>query len=80
MHPLLGDLNGFRRAADEQLIVLFVHQHLRLGAPQPGFVVSLGVIVVFGGFVALLMLVVIALHRANQRRFDSVALIGEQKH
>jgi LPLT family lysophospholipid transporter-like MFS transporter len=38
------------------------------------------VIVVFGGFVALLMLCVIALHRANQRRFDSVALIGEQKH
>jgi hypothetical protein len=38
------------------------------------------VIVMFGGFVAAMMLAVIALHRANQRRFDSVALIGEQKH
>jgi len=38
------------------------------------------VIVMFGGFVAAMMVAVIALHRANQRRFDSVALIGEQKH
>jgi len=38
------------------------------------------VIVMFGGFVAATMLAVIALHRANQRRFDSVALIGEPKH
>jgi LPLT family lysophospholipid transporter-like MFS transporter len=38
------------------------------------------VIIAFGFFVALMMLAVIGLHRANQRRFDSVALIGEQKH
>jgi len=38
------------------------------------------VIVMFGGFVAAMMVAVMALHRANQRRFDSVALIGEQKH
>lgn len=38
------------------------------------------VIVVFGAFVALTMLAVIRLHRANQRVFDSVALIGQSKH
>ncbi|TXL67193.1 lysophospholipid transporter LplT [Zeimonas arvi] len=38
------------------------------------------VIVMFGSFVAAMMVAVIALHRANQRRFDSGALIGEQKH
>ena len=38
------------------------------------------IIVVFGGFVALMMLLVISRHNSNQRRFDSVALIGERKH
>ncbi len=38
------------------------------------------VIVLFGAFVALMMLAVIRLHRANQRVFDSVALIGQSKH
>jgi MFS family permease len=38
------------------------------------------VVVLFGSFVALMMIAVIRLHRANQRRFDSVALIGEPKH
>lgn len=38
------------------------------------------VIVVFGAFVALAMLLVIRRHRANQRVFDSVALIGQSKH
>jgi hypothetical protein len=35
------------------------------------------VIVAFGLFVAVSMLLVIRLHRANQRKFDSVALIGQ---
>src|SRR5690606_11235068 len=38
------------------------------------------VIVLFGGFVALAMLGVMWLHRINQQRFDSVALIGQRKH
>jgi hypothetical protein len=38
------------------------------------------VIVMFGLLIAALMLCVIVLHRANQRRFDSVSLIGEQRH
>jgi len=38
------------------------------------------IIVIFGVFVALTMLLVIARHNANQRRFDSVSLIGEGKH
>ena len=38
------------------------------------------VIVLFGGFVALTMLVVMRVHAANQRRFDSVSRIGEAKH
>jgi len=38
------------------------------------------IIVIFGLFVALTMLMVIARHNGNQRRFDSVALIGESKH
>ena len=38
------------------------------------------VIVLFGAFVALTMLAVMRLHRANQRVFDSVALIGQSKH
>ncbi|RPH67522.1 MAG: lysophospholipid transporter LplT [Burkholderiales bacterium] len=38
------------------------------------------VIVMFGAFVALTMVAVIRLHRANQRVFDSVALIGQSKH
>jgi MFS family permease len=38
------------------------------------------VIVMFGAFVALTMLAVMQLHRANQRRFDSVALIGRARH
>ena len=37
------------------------------------------VIVIFGAFVALTMLAVIRLHQANQRKFDSVALIGEHR-
>ena len=38
------------------------------------------VIALFGAFVALSMLAVIRLHRANQRKFDSVALIGQARH
>jgi len=38
------------------------------------------VIVIFGGFVALTMIAVMRLHAANQRVFDSVALIGQSKH
>ncbi|MEN9775219.1 MAG: lysophospholipid transporter LplT [Pseudomonadota bacterium] len=38
------------------------------------------IIVLFGGFVAATMTAVIFLHRANQKRFDSVALIGQAKH
>ena len=38
------------------------------------------VIILFGLFVAGAMLVVIRRHSANQRRFDSVALIGEGRH
>jgi MFS family permease len=38
------------------------------------------VIVLFGSFVALTMLGVIRLQRANQARFDSVALIGQARH
>jgi MFS transporter, LPLT family, lysophospholipid transporter len=37
------------------------------------------VIALFGGFVALSMLAVIRLHQANQRKVDSVALIGQVK-
>jgi hypothetical protein len=33
------------------------------------------IIVTFGAMVAVTMLAVIALHRANQRRFDSIGLI-----
>ncbi|KVE33880.1 lysophospholipid transporter LplT [Burkholderia sp. TSV86] len=38
------------------------------------------VIVLFGTFVCLTMWLVMRLHIANQRRFDSVSLIGESKH
>ena len=38
------------------------------------------VIVLFGGFVAVTMLMVIRLHRANQRKFDSVSLIADSGH
>jgi LPLT family lysophospholipid transporter-like MFS transporter len=38
------------------------------------------VIVLFGGFVALSMIGVMRLHQANQRKFDSVALIGRARH
>jgi LPLT family lysophospholipid transporter-like MFS transporter len=38
------------------------------------------VIVLFGLFVALTMLLVIRLHRSNQRKFDSVAMIGQARH
>jgi MFS transporter, LPLT family, lysophospholipid transporter len=38
------------------------------------------VIVLFGAFVAITMLLVMRLHANNQRQFDSVALIGEAKH
>jgi LPLT family lysophospholipid transporter-like MFS transporter len=38
------------------------------------------VIILFGSFVAITMLLVMRLHQRNQRQFDSVALIGESKH
>ena len=38
------------------------------------------VIVLFGTFVCVTMWLVIRRHQANQRQFDSVALIGESKH
>ncbi|MCO5100325.1 MAG: lysophospholipid transporter LplT [Burkholderiaceae bacterium] len=38
------------------------------------------VIVMFGAFVVLVMMLVIRRHRANQRVFDSMALIGQSKH
>ncbi|WP_114810660.1 lysophospholipid transporter LplT [Paraburkholderia kururiensis] len=38
------------------------------------------VIVLFGTFVCLMMWLVMKRHQANQRAFDSVALIGEVKH
>ena len=38
------------------------------------------IIVLFGVFVALTMLLVLQRHNANQREFDSVALIGEARH
>ena len=41
-------------------------------------VVSL--LVLFGLFVAGMMLIVMRWHAANQRRFDTVALIGEHRH
>jgi hypothetical protein len=36
--------------------------------------------VLFGLFVAVTMLLVLNRHNANQRQFDSVALIGEVRH
>jgi MFS transporter, LPLT family, lysophospholipid transporter len=38
------------------------------------------VIILFGSFVAVTMLLVMRLHQRNQRQFDSVALIGEPRH
>jgi len=38
------------------------------------------VIVMFGSFVALSMIAVSRLHVANQRKFDSIALIGQARH
>lgn len=38
------------------------------------------VIVIFGLFVASTMYAVMLKHKANQKIFDSVALIGEAKH
>jgi LPLT family lysophospholipid transporter-like MFS transporter len=38
------------------------------------------IIILFGSFVAIMMIAVMALHRTNQKRFDSVALIGEARH
>jgi len=38
------------------------------------------IVLLFGLFVALTMLLVIQRHNANQREFDSVALIGEPRH
>jgi len=38
------------------------------------------VIVLFGTFVCLTMYFVMRRHQANQRAFDSVALIGESRH
>lgn len=40
----------------------------------------MAIIVIFGLFVASTMYAVMLKHRANQREFDSVALIGEVKH
>jgi MFS family permease len=38
------------------------------------------VIVLFGGFVAGIMYLIMRRHAANQREFDTVALIGEHRH
>jgi LPLT family lysophospholipid transporter-like MFS transporter len=38
------------------------------------------VIVAFGLFVAGMMIIIMRWHAANQRRFDTVALIGEHRH
>ncbi len=38
------------------------------------------VIIAFGTFVCLTMALVMLKHRINQREFDSVALIAEDKH
>jgi hypothetical protein len=38
------------------------------------------IIVIFGTFVASTMYMVMLKHKANQKQFDSVALIGECKH
>jgi len=38
------------------------------------------IIVMFGLFLAGTMLIIMRKHQANQREFDSVALIGEAKH
>jgi hypothetical protein len=38
------------------------------------------IIIIFGLFVAAMMILVILRHRHNQRLFDSVSLIGEAKH
>ena len=38
------------------------------------------VMLMFGVFVAVTMLLVMLRHRYNQRQFDSVALIGEVTH
>jgi cell division protein FtsW (lipid II flippase) len=37
------------------------------------------VILMFGTFVCLIMWLIMQRHKANQRRFDSVALIGEMQ-
>lgn len=38
------------------------------------------IILIFGAFLAGTMLLILRRHRANQREFDSVSLIGEAKH
>jgi MFS family permease len=38
------------------------------------------VIIIFGSFIACIMLLIIRWHKANQRKFNSEALIGERKH
>jgi len=38
------------------------------------------VIVLFGVFLVGMMLLIMRWHAANQRRFDTVALIGEHRH
>ncbi len=38
------------------------------------------VILFFGVFIAGIMVLIIRHHRANQRRFDSVSLIGRAQH
>jgi len=62
---------------NENLMILLM---LALYALLVRVELDIGVVVVlFGAFVALTMLAVIRLHRFNQRRYDSVALIGEAR-
>ena len=63
---------------NEQVSVLGM---LLLYAALIKFNVSVNLIIVlFGLFVALTMLVMMRKHKANQREFDSLALIGAHKH
>ena len=53
---------------------------LALTVVLSAFVTALSVLVAFGLFVAGTMLVIKRLHEANQRQFDSVALLDDLKH
>jgi len=57
------------------ILVMLALYALLIGADVP----IATVIVLFGGFVALAMLAVMWLHAANQRRLDSVSLIGRTR-